>query len=531
MTMLKLRPSQSPVKPSGLKRPGDESPSRQPKAQRITTNNVHHEEEKPKFTFDQVKNMLEKILAATDKSKRVLVSHGLKDLDFNQIAVPGHSADECKELIERLIKSTRRVRTLNEVLNDINDNLVKKTYTEIIQRATLNKDNLPKRPPSAYLLYHQDRYHALKHENPLAAEVSKLVSDEWKNLSERKRREYQKKHNDLMRAYESEMRRLGLIDDVEPKRPGTARTLFIQDRMESVDVDEHSKDELSNLNKQFGAEFDALGKEDKKYWIDLAKEKLEQYKQDREEFTLSHPHLKPKPVNSQRPGPKGNASNINQRLLKANMPQPPKPPLKLYLDKKMPEGVEGEEAEDLKRKLRDKFAQLLPKKQLKFIKRAVKDKERYEQEVEQFLQEHPECEEQFKNKEVKANLTKEQWKLYHSMVENRPNLPAPTAYLYYCGKLLSDDTYSSGNDPTQRMQYASQAWRKLSSEERAQIEQEHSDSIENYISEMNVWLDKVGPERKRQIIMEEPRANPDYWRKRAKKSKKAAAKIKKDMEE
>lgn len=511
MTMFKPRPSQSPVRQ--IKR-HNETPLHSSKMAKIDD---HQDVGGPKFTFDQVKIMLETMLEETERNKRTLVSHGLKGFDFNNIAGEGHSAEHCRELIGRLVKSTRRTRTLNEVLSEIRDNLDRKTYTEIIQRATMNHDNLPRRPPSAYLLYHQDRYHELKHEYPLAAAVSKIVSEEWKHISDRKRREYQKKHNDLVRSYENELRNLGLLDDVEPKRPKSASSLYVQDRMDSLSVDEMSKQELNELKKELVAEFESLDKDDKTYWNDLAKEKMEQYRREQEEFAASHPHLKPKAPR------KVPATNGDSRPAKPDLPIPPRTPLKIYLDKKMPDDVSGEEADDLRKQLKEKFSQLSQKKLLKFIKKAIKDKDRYERDVEQFVEEHPSHAEQFSDvkTKIKPNLSKEQSKLYQSVVENRPSLPVPTCYLYYCGKLLSNDTYSKGNDPTVRMQKASEDWRELSDRERSKWETEHAETIKNYIADMTKWLEEVNPERKRQILAEEPRANPEYWRKRVKRSKRS----------
>jgi len=525
-TMFKPRPSQSPAKQS-IKRPPEDSPVQSSKVQK--TNDIKHVEEQTKFTFDEVKTMLEKLIHENERNKRLLVNHGVKDFDFSKIATPGRNVELCRDLVDRLVKSTRRIRTLHEVLNDIKDNLDRKTYTEVIQRATLGHERVPKRPPSAYLLYHRDRYEELKHEMPVAAEVSKMVSKEWKSLSERKRREYQKRHNDLMRAYENEMKRLGLVNDAEPKRPGTARTIYIQDRFESVDTESLTKQQLKNLTKQFGNDFDVMDRDEKKVWIQIAKERLEQYRSEHREFTASHPHLKPKSIDIVNPG-KREGKNGTRRS-KIDLPHPPKTPLVIYMEKKMPDNVEGEEAEELKRKLKDKFSQMSAKKQLKFIKKAVKDKDRYQQDINELIELHPEMQQELEKKEIKANLTKEQWKIYYSMVENRPSLPAPNTYLYYCGKKLCEENYSTEVEPTQRMQQASQAWKALSVEERSRIEKEHIESVSNYIEEMTNWLENIDPERKKQILLEEPRLNPDYWRRKLSKSMKAAAKLVKMQEQ
>lgn len=510
MTMLKPKASMSPVRFGGTKKRSHESPN----ATNSTTRPIKvPKTEEPRFTFDEVKSMIERLLSQQKKTSTAITA-GLKQVNFDEVAVPGHSVQGCKDLIERLVKSTRRVRTLQEVLTDIKDNLNKRTYTEIIHRASLDGD-APKRPPSAYLLYHQDRYNQLKHESPLAAEVSKIVAEEWKTLSDRKRREYQRRHDDLMKKYESDMRRLGLIDEAAPKRPKSARALYISHRLSEMKIDEWDKEQFSQTKDELGREFDNLDPEDKKSWVQLHKDEQQEYQRAREEYIAAHPHLD-----------HAQPERTRAREAKLAPPVPPKSALKFFLQKKIPEGLEGQEYDDLKKKLKEKFQTLSDKKLLKYIKKAVKDKERYDYEVQEFKAQHPD----YEISKTKPSISKEQWKLYATKVENRPTQPAPTAYLHYCGKLLTDMHVNDldNHAPTKRMQNASNSWRELSPKERQNAEREHHEAIMTYIDEMENWLANQTDERRKQVLSEEPKANPDYWRKKLNRLKKAEKKRKED---
>lgn len=469
----------------------------------------HHKKEEPRFTFDEVKIMIEKMLAKQTKATPAAAA-GLRRINFDEIAAEGHSVEGCKDLIEQLVHNTRRVRTLQEVLIDIRDNLKRRSYTEIIARASI-KGDLPKRPPSAYLLFHQDRYNQLKNENTLAIEVSKLVAEEWKCLSDKKRREYQRRHDELVSHYESEMQRLGLVDLAAPKRPKSAKTLFVDDYMSRLDTSGWTKEQISHKREKLSAYFENLDADEKQKWLDLHREGQENYLKAREEYVAAHPHL-------DHAGP----DKKPRYTAKVKPPELPKSALKYFLMKKLPSGLEARDHDEALRRLKDKFQNLKDKKMLKYVKKAIQDKQRYEQEVEEFNKTFPDRQ----ISKLKTNVTKEQWRLYHRLVENRPELPAPTAYLHYCGKILSDMNMNEDDQvPTRRMQAASEAWRKLSAREKRQATRDHLADIERYIDEMENWLSSQPEDRRYQLFTDEPKTNPDHWRKKLSRMKKKAEKL------
>lgn len=464
--------------------------------------------EEPRFTFDEVKLMIENLLSKQTRASSA-VSAGLKKVNFDEIAVEGHSVQGCKELIEQLVANTRRVRTLQEVLLDIKENLKKRAYTEIIHRATL-KGEMPKKPPSAYLLYHQDRYSELRNENSLAVEVSKIVAEEWKTLPEKKRREYQREHDELVRKYERDMQRLGLIDEEAPRRPKSAKSLFVADALNGFDTSNWTKEELAQKKEELSQQFEGLSADDKNIWIQMHKESQEKYLKEKAEYIAAHPHL-------DHNGPE-KKSRTNEKI---KQPDPPMSALKFFIQKKMPENLSGPEFDEQKKNLKEKFARLKEKKLLKYIKKAIQDKERYDKELEEFKLNHPGRE----IAKTKANISKNQWKLYAKVVENRPLLPAPTAYLHYCGKMLTDMNDNDDDQvPTKRMQSASVAWKASTLKEKKAAQREHMEDIERYIREMDAWLASKPEERRTQVLTEEPKANPDYWRKKLNRMRKAEKK-------
>lgn len=531
MTMFKPKASMSPVKASSsqagspTKRKHEPSPSKGvnnhagqasgKSSKKVKLDNSGAQQQdantgdglEPKFTFEEVKTMLDNLLEQKGKAVTVAVSAGLKHVDFEEVAVPGHSVQSCRQLVEKLIFNTRRVRTLQEVLLDIKSNLNKRSYTEAIQRATLDVPP-PKKPPSAYLLYHKERYESLRGEIAQASEIAKIVSEEWKTLDERRRLQYQKRHNELAKKYAKDLKKCGLGAKQKPKRSRSAKAMYAQSRIEEIcEVEDLDKDDIAKLKEQYIQEYEEQDKETKAYWQKQYQLEQERYRRERNEYIAANPHLDhhvPERVRASRYAIKP--------------PPAPKSALKFYLAKKIPDGLEGQELEDVKLKLRAKFFKLSEKKQLKYIKKAIKDKERYEAEVAEFRTAHPEV----AIPKLKPNVSRDQWKLYEALIENKPVAPAPTAYLHFCGKLLSDT--QDAQVPTQRMQSASVAWSSLSEKEKLNIEKEHVATIKEFLVEMEDWLLKQDEKRRDQVWKDEPRCRPDYWRKRVARMEKNLAK-------
>lgn len=451
----------------------------------------------PKFTFDEVKAMIDSLLQ-TQQSKSTTVSSctALKQVDFDEVAVPGHSVGACRFVIEKLVSITRRVRNLQEVLTDIRDNLNKRAYTEAIMRSTMHMQP-PKKPPSAYLLYHKERYEQLRDQHSKASEIAKIVSEEWKGMDERKRLPYHKKHNEMMKRYQKDSMKFGLTKTMKPKRAKSAKSLYVLDKLAEVDED-LDKEDISRLKEQYGQEFDELDKESKAHWMGKYEEEQERYRREKNEYIAANPHLDHTVAERNR---------TTRNAVKP--PEKPKSAVKFYLAKKMAQGLEGAEFNETKQRLKEKFSSLSDKKQIKYIKKAIRDKERYEAELEEFKQAHPEV----PTPKLKANVSKDQWKLYASLIENRPTPPAPTAYLHFCGKVLSD---SQGDEqvPTQRLHSASVAWSNLSEGEKMDVERDHIAMIKAYLEEIDAWLQKQDVKKRDQVWHDEPRCRPEYWRKR-----------------
>ena len=152
--MLKPKISISPTKCTSLvsrKRPVELSPSRAVNgSERPSKSMRKDDDDDSRFTFDDVRTLLDSILAGDKKKLEYSINSGLTKINFSQVSVPGHSVESCQKLLDKLVDRTRRVRTTEEVLRDIRDNLNRRIYTDVIQRFALSKEP-PKKPASGLM--------------------------------------------------------------------------------------------------------------------------------------------------------------------------------------------------------------------------------------------------------------------------------------------------------------------------------------------------------------------------------------------
>lgn len=214
-----------------------------------------------------------------------------------------------------------------------------------------------------------------------------------------------------------------------------------------------------------------------------------------EEYVKKTPHLKHE-----------KAERVRKVVIK--QPEAPRSALKFFIDKKL-EGVEPEDLEATKLKYKNKFDNLPEHKVIKYIKKAVADKERYEKELNEFKEANPD----FVIKPTKTNLNEKQREIYEHLVLKRPKKPHGSAYIQYCEENLTSLFNKGESNPTRQMQLAAEEWKKVSPNKIAEINRRLNDSIEAYIPEMEAWLATQPEEVRQRIQKDEPRAMPDYWKK------------------
>ncbi|CUM47155.1 unnamed protein product [Debaryomyces tyrocola] len=110
--------------------------------------------------------------------------------------------------------------------------------------------DLPKRPTNAYLIFCEMEKERIKHEleerNPGAVtELSKSLTEAWKNLDDEKRKPYYKLYEDDRDRYQREMAVYNQKKQIEEEQKETKKS----NKKQKLD-NEHSIDENSNLTKE-----------------------------------------------------------------------------------------------------------------------------------------------------------------------------------------------------------------------------------------------------------------------------------------
>ncbi|XP_054823545.1 high mobility group B protein 6 [Prosopis cineraria] len=237
----------------------------------------------------------------------------------------------------KLLEEEQKQKTAMELLEQYMQ--FKQETEKESKKSRKEKDPLkPKHPVSAFILYTNDRRAAILADNKSILEVSKIVGDEWKNLTEDQKRPYEEiakknreKYIQDMEAYkqkkdeeaanlrkeEEEQMKLqkeealkllkkkekteNLIkkskkkkqnkedkncDPNKPKRPPSSFLLFSKEARRSIQEERPGMNN-SNLNALISVKWKELSEGERKVWNDKAAEAMEAYKKELEEYNKS----------------------------------------------------------------------------------------------------------------------------------------------------------------------------------------------------------------------------------------------------
>lgn len=455
----------------------------------------------PVWNFQDVKVFLDKI-ECPQKLESFIQT--LKRLDYNELKFGDYTAESCKKLMDELIHVTRKYRTLPEILTDIKDNLDKKAYTSAINKSSLA--SIPKRPPTAYILFHAERLAQLRAKDPngMIRTMSVQVADEWKKMPEAQKKKYRENEKKLRQQYDEKMRLAGLSVN-QPKRPPTARTLYIENKIKDKNL---TGDALAEHKLKYGQKFDDMSAQDKEKYLNKHAKLVEEYKSQMADYIQKTPHL-------------NHDKTQGKSRKKPRPPTAPMNPFKFFLIKKKVEDIKALNDESLA-KYKEKFNNLSENKLAKFIKQAFEDQKRYEEELKTYLESNPEA----KIKSPKPNITQQQRAIYEKIILGRPMLPAGSAYIKFCGLKLANSRRDSDIHPTQHMQSVSAEWKGISDDDFLKANESVVNGIEEYIPQMEAWLEEQDEATKLRIQRLEPRAMPDFWKKILLRRKKTLKKLK-----
>uniref|UniRef100_A0A8C1MFA0 Upstream binding transcription factor n=1 Tax=Cyprinus carpio TaxID=7962 RepID=A0A8C1MFA0_CYPCA len=190
--------------------------------------------------------------------------------------------------------------------------------------------------------------------------------------------------------------------------------------------------------------------------------------------------------------------NVNK---KSNGPEKPKTPQQLWychekkaLLKEHPDAT----TKDIKDRLGKRWQQLSDKKRMKWITKSLEQKKLYEEEMREYIQQHPEMNMTEENI-VKSTLTKAERQLKDKF-DGRPDKPPSNGYSMFCAELMS----SMKDVPsTERMVMCSQQWKNVKQSEKDAYQKRCEQKKKEYEVEMNRYLLSISEEEQQRILSEQ----------------------------
>ena len=139
--------------------------------------------------------------------------------------------------------------------------------------------NRPKRPLTAFMCYSGKRRSEIRVAQPTMSmiEISKVIGDEWRNLSDSAKRPFHEKAGVAHEAYRIEKEK---YDQSKPKRPRTAYASFMKDNRSKVAA-KHKDTPPRELMKFIAEEWKAISDTEKGKYAKQALEDRERWLRDK----------------------------------------------------------------------------------------------------------------------------------------------------------------------------------------------------------------------------------------------------------
>lgn len=139
--------------------------------------------------------------------------------------------------------------------------------------------NRPKRPLTAFMRYSSKRRSNIRLKDPSASmiQISKIIGEEWRNLSVTEKRPF---HDAATRDHEVYRIAKEKYDASKPKRPRTSYALFMKTNRAAI-AKKNPTVSPRDLMKFIAAEWKALNSNEKSKYEKMATEDRERWEKDR----------------------------------------------------------------------------------------------------------------------------------------------------------------------------------------------------------------------------------------------------------
>ncbi|UXI23310.1 myostatin [Sarcoptes scabiei] len=251
---------------------------------------------------------------------------------------------------------------------------------------------------------------------------------------------------------------------------------------------------MSEIAKLVAEHYAKITPKKKAHYKKIYDEEMIVYRQKLLEFKSNHPEIE-------------FGSNGSRRFCDDQKIGPIKPrtPFQLYKDYRLKKYIEenGEEIEENEEMLKivvDAIREawnntISDKKRYKFIKKSLKDQERYDQELKEFQESNP----KFVAPKLKSVLTKSELEL-KLKYEGKPSRPPRSGYTLFSKEMLKN---MSDIETNERMVKIAKIWKELPESERNRYNDEATKLGAQYLQDLNDYLKNLPEDDKERAFLEE----------------------------
>ncbi|KAI0216999.1 Nucleolar transcription factor 1 [Lamellibrachia satsuma] len=470
------------------------SPAKKPKLEVTGGSGDHlHAEENSKVEIWSSKNineLLGRIKQALPTMDNLKYSTQMDRLDWTTVEFGEYSGEDCKKQWNNIAIKLRRFRTMTELVQDAAV-WVKNPISWTNKRSVKKPPGMPKKPLTPYFRFFIEKRSKVSKEHPelSTTDLARHLSEKYRALPDHKKMKYTD-------AY---------IQENEPYKA----VFVVSDEMKYTDayIQKNERIRLYLLfqmkytdayiqkNEQYKAVFvvsdemkytDAYIQENEQYKAVFAR-----YKEENPDFFQtqhsSTPEYKPK-VGGCAPKPTTAVQIYINNKVAEHLKKYPK--------------VSKKQLYELYRK---RWSQMADNKKMKYIKKALEAKEKYDANMEKFCELNP----NYKPKEVKSFLTKAEQKV-KDRHGGKPDKPPINGFNLFTSRLMLSDFPSN-----QRMAEISRRWKALTDTERAAFNNDAQRKMAAYNEQYQKYLESL-PEDERVALggttikkAESPPASPE----------------------
>uniref|UniRef100_A0A671NK15 Nucleolar transcription factor 1-B-like n=1 Tax=Sinocyclocheilus anshuiensis TaxID=1608454 RepID=A0A671NK15_9TELE len=286
-----------------------------------------------------------------------------------------------------------------------------------------------------------------------------------------------------------------------PKKPLTPYfRFFMEKRAKYAKI----HPEMSNLDltKILSKKYKELPEKKKLKYIQEFQREKEAFEKNMARFKEDHPDL------------------IEERK-KSDLPEKPKTPQQLWYNHEKKTYMKIHPEKEVKEALRRQWSQLLDKKRLKWISKALELQKHYEETMRAYLEAHPDAN---SDEHVKSVLTKAERQLKDKF-DGRPTKPPPNGYSLYCAELMVN---MKDVPSTERMVLCSKQWKMMTQKEKdmfqkrcEQKKKQYEIDLQRFIEELcrdpelDQWVHGLSKEKrdakKKTRLPETPKTPEEMW--------------------